>query len=131
MSQDLAADRIGFRQDAIASVWLYPARRLVHHQIHQPLRTAQLRALLGSVAGCLIEHRATKWLADDRGLVEFDAALLPWIEHVLLPQTISAGWRHWALILPRLPGAARVMQDMAARPRYQRAHSLRTRVRTS
>lgn len=115
VSQDLAADRVAFRQDAIASVWLYPARKLVHHQIHQPLGTAQLRALLGNVARCLIEHRATKWLADDRNLGEFDAALLPWIEHELLPQTINAGWRHWALILPRLPGAARIMQYMAAK----------------
>jgi hypothetical protein len=114
VSQDLAANCIQFRQDAIASVWLYPGRKVVHHQIHQPLSTAQLRSLLDDVARCLIDHRATKWLADDRNLGELDAALLPWIEQDMVPRTMNAGWRHWALILPQLPGAARIMQDVAA-----------------
>jgi hypothetical protein len=111
----LAADSIRLRHDEIASIWLHPARKVVHHQIHQPLPTAQLRSLLSEAARCLIDHRATKWLADDRQLDEFDLTLLPWIEQELLPRTISGGWRHWALILPMRPGAARLMRDMAAR----------------
>jgi hypothetical protein len=114
VSEDLTANCIRFRHDAIGSVWLYPGRKVVHHQIHQPLSTPQLRSLLNSAAQCLIDHRATKWLADDRKLGEFDATLLPWIEQDMLPRTMSAGWRHWALILPQLPGAARIMRDMAA-----------------
>ena len=96
MSNDRAANRIEIRDDTLASIWVYPPRKLVHHQIHQALTTAQLRTLLTQVSRTMIDYQLTKWLADDRELTVIEAALYPWVEQVLVPRTVRAG--SWAVV---------------------------------
>jgi len=115
MSGDLSVDRLEIRHDALASIWAYPAHKLVHHQIHQALTTSQLRALLTAVSRTMNDYQLSKWLADDRQLTAVEATLYPWIEQVLVPRAVRAGWKYWALIRPHKADAAYVMHTISAK----------------
>ena len=80
---------------------VYHARyKIVHHTFHKPLAGAAFRAVLMHGLKLFKERGANKWLSDDRG----NSALHPddgkWAMEVWSKQTIDAGWKYWAIVMP-------------------------------
>jgi hypothetical protein len=52
--------------DAV-TLWYYPSRLIVHHQMTKAPTSEQFRELLTKGADLVERHHAPKWLSDDRG----------------------------------------------------------------
>lgn len=93
-------DKISVVDNALISVWVYPARRMVHHLMKAYCHGDDFREALARGVEALERHRATKWLSDDRA----NGALPPedeaWATKVWFPRARAAGWRHWAVVQP-------------------------------
>jgi hypothetical protein len=85
---------------SLISVWIYPARRLVHHQMKAYCFGAEFRGALTRGVEAMEQYGATKWLSDDRA----NGALQPedqaWGHEVFFPRARAAGWRYWATVQP-------------------------------
>jgi hypothetical protein len=83
-----------------ATLWYYPATRLVHHEIHRYIFGKEFRDLLLKGTEVLRQNRGTRWLSDDRknGALSKDDG--QWTVDVWLPPTLAAGWKAWAMVQP-------------------------------
>jgi hypothetical protein len=83
------------------SVWCYPPRGLIHHEMHKPTAGDTFRNALRAGLTAMRECKATRWLSDDH----LHIALAPedevWAQNVWFPQSKAAGWKHWAVIRPQ------------------------------
>jgi hypothetical protein len=84
----------------LISIWVYPDRRIVHHEMKgfcygQPFRDAQLKT-----AEAMERYRLTKFLTDNRAGGAVTAEDTEWAGKVWLPRAMAAGWKHWALVPP-------------------------------
>ena len=82
------------------TVWYYPQKKIVYHQMHKFTYGQALRDGLSAGAAILEEKGAQKWLSDDRKNVSLDKDDRNWTATVWRPRVIKAGWRYWALVLP-------------------------------
>jgi hypothetical protein len=82
------------------SVWCYPARGIIHHEMHKATYGAALREALEQGIVAMAKHGATKWLSDDRRNGAVPPEDLTWGDEVWFPKTVKAGWKHWALVQP-------------------------------
>ena len=83
-----------------ASLWYYPAERIVHHQIHKFIYGAAFRELLMKGAEVLKANGATKWVSDDRNNGALSSEDKAWADTSWQPQVIRSGWKTWAIVLP-------------------------------
>jgi len=83
-----------------ARVCFHAATRIVHHEFKQFIHGERLRAALTAGAELLEQHRATKWLSDDRKNGALPGADGEWARTVWYPRVLRAGWKHWAVVLP-------------------------------
>jgi hypothetical protein len=87
--------------DAI-TVWCNAERQLIHHKMHKFCAGEPFRAALTAGTEAMMTYRANKWLSDDRA----NGALSPedetWATTTWFPRTVAAGWKHWAVVLPKL-----------------------------
>jgi hypothetical protein len=92
--------RISIVDNSLIAVWIYPERRMVHHQSKRFCFGDDFREGLSRGVEAMQLYRATKWLSDDRA----GSALPPedgqWATDVWFPQAKAAGWRHWAVVQP-------------------------------
>ena len=86
--------------DAV-TLWYHTERRIVHHQVKSYRVGVEFRACLERGLETLREHGATKWLSDDRLIGPFSREDQEWCERVWFPRTRDAGWRYWAIVLPK------------------------------
>jgi hypothetical protein len=96
----LDTDRILVHDSDLLSVWVYPARRLVHHQMKTFCFGKDFRDGLTRGIEAMAQHQATKWLSDDR----LNGALPPedsdWATQEWFPRARAVGWKHWAVVQP-------------------------------
>ena len=93
-------DTILVADNALISVWIHPARRMVHHRMKTYCHGEDFRAGLTRGLEAMERYRATKWLSDDRSngaLVPEDSA---WTARHWVPRAKAAGWRHWSIVQP-------------------------------
>jgi hypothetical protein len=83
-----------------ASLWYYPAERIVHHQIHKFIYGEAFRGLLMKGAEVLKAKGATKWVSDDRNNGALRSEDKAWADTSWQPLVIRAGWKTWAIVLP-------------------------------
>jgi len=86
--------------NALISVWVYPERRMIHHFMKAYCHGDDFREALSKGLEAMVQHKATKWLSDDRAngaIVPEDAA---WSTSTWFPRAKAAGWKHWALVQP-------------------------------
>ena len=83
-----------------ATLWYYPEAGIVHHQIKKFLTAPPLKAMLSKGTEVLKAKHATKWLSDDRNNGALPPEIIPWIKNEWEPQTVHAGWKFWAQVLP-------------------------------
>jgi hypothetical protein len=93
-------DRITILETDQISIWCYPELGIIHHEMHRVIYGQPFRDALSAGLNALIEHRATKWLSDDRA----NSALSPqdeeWGTKTWFPQVRAAGWKKWAMVQP-------------------------------
>jgi hypothetical protein len=83
------------------TVWVYPTRGIIHHQIHQYASGASFRQALDTGIEAMIKYGGYGWLSDDRLNGALQPADLEWAERSWFPKTVAAGWKYWALLPPR------------------------------
>lgn len=98
---DMLAPKKTIINNEFITVTCYPKKRILHHQFHQYVFGETFRDILMTEIEAFENHRCTKWLSDDRNF----GALLPedkkWGDGVWRPRALDAGWKHWAMVLPR------------------------------
>src|SRR5689334_21069556 len=70
--------------------------------MHKFLPSAVFRDLLSAGLMCLEDHRASRWLSDDRdnpAAVRLHDAR--WADTVWAPRVVRAGFRYWAIVMPQ------------------------------
>lgn len=74
---------------------------LIHHIYKPPMSSDQVAELLSAGTDLMEQYGATKWLSDNRQLVNaFSDEVAEWVNNVWLPRTINAGWKYWAMVVP-------------------------------
>jgi len=75
--------------------------KIIHHMYKPPMDSAHLQAVLEGGTELMEKYKATKWLSDNRQLVQaFNEEAADWVNNVWLPRTIKAGWNFWAMVVP-------------------------------
>lgn len=92
--------KITIFEDEHISVWVYPAKHIIHHQIHKFVYGQILREALTAGTKAMKQYGAYKWLSDDRQNSAVPKAELDWGNTVWFPQTKAAGWKYWAIVQP-------------------------------
>jgi len=85
-----------------ACVRYYPETRIIHHEWKQFCSGKPFQDIMLTATRHLRDNRGTKWLSDDTNyfvLTEEDSL---WGQKIWFYETIAAGWKHWAIILPTL-----------------------------
>lgn len=95
-------DRVTVHQSAEISVWYYPAVGLIHHEMHRFCFGEALNTALTKGTDAMIEHKATKWLSDDRKNGALPPEAEAWGREVWFPRTKAAGWKLWGLVPPTM-----------------------------
>lgn len=82
------------------SLYFHPLEHVIHHEMHAyPGRDILEKILLGGLE-VMKEHKAIKWLSDDRKGGAVPKSHHEWGDKVWAPQAVKAGWRYWALLPP-------------------------------
>ena len=87
--------------DENMGLWFYPELKAMHHQTRKPLPKGEFKRLLSTGAEHLEEHGATKWLSDESNLVAISQEDNEWADTVWAPRVIKAGFKYWAVVLPK------------------------------
>ncbi len=83
------------------SVWIHPRDGVVEHVIHRYVYGKRLREGLLAGTEAMANHGASKWLSDDRKNGALPRADAQWGKEIWFPRTLKAGWKYWALIVPK------------------------------
>lgn len=81
-------------------MWYHPDTKIVHHQIRRFSFGKEFRDFLLTGTELIRKHKATKWLSDDHSNTALAKEDLEWAQTNWTPQTIQAGWKHWAIVQP-------------------------------
>ena len=83
------------------TMWYFPDKRIVHHRLHKFSYGDTLRSALEAGVEQLRKHHAHKWLSDDRSYAALTKEDAEWGETYWGPSAVEAGWRYWAIVLPK------------------------------
>jgi len=89
------------RSDKII-VWCDAHNGIIEHQMLKPTYGEALHTALLAGVKAMAQYKASKWLSDDRNNTALPPEHLEWADTVWGPMAIAAGWKHWALIQPKL-----------------------------
>jgi hypothetical protein len=84
-----------------STMWYYPDKKVIHHQIRKYIYGDELRNLLMTGVELLKKYRVTKWLSDDQSFAAMTPDDMKWGMQTFFPKAMEAGWRHWAVVLPK------------------------------
>jgi hypothetical protein len=93
-------EKVVVHEDPKITVWCYPLKRLIHHQMHGPCYYEPFRAALEAGREAMVYYKCDRWLSDDRenGPLPPDDEL--WATLTWFPRTRDAGWKYWAMVMP-------------------------------
>lgn len=74
--------------------------KIVHHRFAATIHGDYLMESMNKGVELLKQHKATKWLSDNRAINGHSEKETEWINNVWLPSAINAGWKAWALVVP-------------------------------
>jgi hypothetical protein len=86
--------------NAMMTVWVYPARGMIHHVMKSYCYGRDFREGLTKGTEAMRLHKVTKWLSDDRASGPLPKDDEKWAYEDWFPQTVAAGWKHWAILQP-------------------------------
>lgn len=85
-----------------ATVRIHTEKRIVHHQFHKYIYGESFRNALTTGAELMEKHGATRWLSDDRNNAALPKDDAEWATTTWFPRVKKAGWKTWALVLPKM-----------------------------
>lgn len=85
------------------TMWYHKDKGIVHHEWHKFLSGDKMREAFMTGTELLRKNKGTKWLSDDRKYPLLSAEDGKWAETTWFPETVKAGWKHWAIVLPEKP----------------------------
>jgi hypothetical protein len=85
-----------------ATVRVITERRIIHHKWKKYIYGDAFREALSAGAALMEKHRATKWLSDDRENAALPKVDSEWATTVWFPRVKKAGWKTWAVVLPKM-----------------------------
>lgn len=94
------SNKISIVDNDMIAVWVYPARRTIHHQMKAYCYGDRFYQALMKGAEALEQYHATKWLSDNRVTGALPAEDAEWTAKNWFPKVKAAGWRHWAVVQP-------------------------------
>ncbi len=87
--------------DGDAMLYWHAKPKIVHHELKGIVQGQRFRQLLEKGLELFREHGACKWLSDDRGNTALSHEDTDWAINVWSPQVIAAGWKYWAVVMPK------------------------------
>jgi len=93
-------NKISIVDNDMISVWVYPERRIIHHQMKAYCFGERFYQALMRGAEALEQYHATKWLSDNRVTGALPTEDADWTAKNWFPRVKAAGWRHWAVVQP-------------------------------
>jgi hypothetical protein len=84
----------------LITVWFYPERKLIHHRMKAVCHGQDFRDALTKGVEAMEQHKAVKWLSDDRLNGALPAEDEAWATTTWFPRTKAAGWKYWAIVAP-------------------------------
>ena len=82
-------------------LWYHPDSKIVHHKMIKTLPKDAHKELLSTGADYMEKYRGGKWLSDDRDMVAVREEDSQWADENWLPRVLKAGWKYWAIVLPK------------------------------
>lgn len=93
-------EKISLVDNDMISLWVYPRRGIIHHQMKGHCHGDRFRDTLTRGTEAMVQYKATKWLSDDRANSALLAEDATWGQTAWFPKTKAAGWRHWSVVQP-------------------------------
>ena len=84
-----------------ATLWYYPEEKIVHHAIHKFIYGQEFHDLLLAGTSLIKKNKAKKWLSNDTSNTVLRTEDIEWGNVNWFPQTIEAGWKYWAIVMPK------------------------------
>jgi hypothetical protein len=94
------------------TVWYYPEKKIVHHQMHKFTYGQALRDGLSAGAAIVEERGAQKFLSDDRKNTTLGKDDQNWAAAFWGPRVKKAGLKYWAIVLPEKIFGQMVMKQV-------------------
>src|SRR5664279_1202058 len=88
-------------ENEFVSMWYYPDKRILHHQFHKHIWGDMFRETLDKGLEVFARDGGNKWLSDDRENCALSAADTEWAINNWFPRVLKAGWKFWAIVLPK------------------------------
>jgi hypothetical protein len=94
-----------------ATLWFHAEAGIVHHRFKKSVSGDDFRWILEGGLQLLKARGASKWLSDDRTNGALDPQDAQWAMNDWAPRAAAAGWRYWAIVLPRSAGGTEDMKQ--------------------
>ncbi len=95
------------------TMWYYPDTKIVHDKVKKFIYGENFYKMLLAGTDLIVKNHATKWLSDDRGIPVLRKEDTDWSAANWLPQTVKAGWKYWAIMVPEQPIGKMNMEELA------------------
>lgn len=95
------SETITIIQNEYATLVYHPDIKVVHHTFHKPIAGQAFRDVLSAGIKVMSEHKASKWLSDDRENSALPDDDVTWSKEDWFPRALEAGWKYWALVVPQ------------------------------
>jgi hypothetical protein len=95
-----AAGKVTLIDNEDVSLWYHPETKIVHHELRRFVHGEKFREVLEKGLATFMQHRACKWLSDDRGNGPLKPADADWALKDWAPRVMAAGWKYWAVVMP-------------------------------
>ncbi len=86
-----------------------PEKKCIYHTVHQPISGQPLRDGLLTGYEALQHYGLAKWVSDDRKNGPMSEEDREWGSVNINQRSIEAGWKYWALVVPKEVVAAGAM----------------------
>ncbi|MEW6515936.1 MAG: hypothetical protein AB1439_03375 [candidate division FCPU426 bacterium] len=87
--------------DDYMTVWYHIEDKILHHKFKKFTSGSHLRDNMLKAAEIFRDRGACKWLSDDRENSAIPSEDRAWGDQYWLPIVLKAGWKYWAMVLPR------------------------------
>ena len=88
--------------NAVASLWYYPDKKIIHHKFKKFVYGEHLQEILSKGAEYFEKYGCKKWLSDDRNSSALRKTDLEWAENNWKQKILKLGWKYWAIMMPDL-----------------------------
>ncbi len=109
------ANRITAYENEYATMWYYPDKKIVHHQVKKFIFGQTFYDFILTGTELIKKHKARKWLSDDRLVPVLKTEDIEWGATHWFPQTVAAGWKYWAIVEPQHAMGHMNLEDLKER----------------